>query len=357
MTRPKIRVLVVDDSSFMRKILSDLLSADPGIVVAGTARDGDDALGKIEKLSPDVVTLDIEMPRKDGLATLEEIMRRFPLPVIMVSSLTSEGAQTTLRALSAGAVDFVAKPSGYISLDLDALGRELREKVTAASMARVFRREKEETPSGAPRSPLPSTLPPLAAKRPGRPEIVAMAASTGGPRALQSILSELPGSFPLPIVIVQHMPADFTLSFARRLDSLSPLDVEEGKEGMELRPGLAVVAPGGYHMVVQRKGPSLFVCSLSDAPPVLSVKPSANVLFQSVAEGTDGRAVGVILTGMGRDGAEGAAAMRARGSHIIAESQETCIVYGMPKAAVELGGVDELLPLDSIAEAVVRSVW
>ncbi|NLB83711.1 MAG: chemotaxis-specific protein-glutamate methyltransferase CheB, partial [Synergistaceae bacterium] len=272
------------------------------------------------------------------------------------SSLTSEGAQTTLRALSAGAVDFVAKPSGYISIDLDALGRELAEKVVAASMARVFRREKEEKPPEALKKGRTSPLPPPPARRPSRPEIIAMAASTGGPRALQSVLSEIPGNFPLPIVIVQHMPADFTLSFARRLDSLCALDVEEGTEGMVLRPGLAVVAPGGYHMIVQRKTSSIFSCSLSDAPPVLSVKPSANVLFRSVAEVTDGKAVGIILTGMGRDGAEGAAAMRAKGSHIIAESQETCVVYGMPKAAVELGVVDELLPLDSIPEAVLRSV-
>lgn len=352
MNGPKIRVLVADDSSFMRKILSDLLTSDPRIEVAGTARDGEDALAKIVKLSPDVVTLDVEMPRKDGLATLEEIMRRFPLPVIMVSSLTSEGAQTTLRALSAGAVDFVAKPRGYISIDLDALGRELVEKVVAASMARIFRRDREEKAPDA----LKKVLLPPPAGRMARPEIVAMAASTGGPRALQAVLSEIPGNFPLPIVIVQHMPADFTLSFARRLDSLSALDVEEGKEGMELRPGLAVVAPGGYHMVVHRKTSSIFKCGLSDDPPVLSVKPSANVLFRSVAEVTGGKAVGVILTGMGRDGAEGAAAMRAKGSHIIAESQETCVVYGMPKAAVELGVVDELLSLDSIPEAVLRSV-
>ena len=355
MNEKRIRVLVVDDSSFMRKILSDLLSADPRIEVAATARDGDDALAKIEKISPDVVTLDVEMPGKDGLATLGEIMKRFSLPVILVSSLTSEGAQTTLRALSAGAVDFVAKPSGYAPDDIDALGRELSEKVAAASGARIFRRERDALLRPAVREKSPSSSPSRRV-RTGPPEILAIAASTGGPRALQKILSEMPGNFPVPIVIVQHMPRDFTLSFARRLDSLSPLDVEEGREGMELRPGLAVISPGGYHMVVRRETSSLLCCGLSDEPPVLSVKPSANVLFRSVAEVTDGRAVGVILTGMGRDGAEGAAAMRARGSHIIAESQETCVVYGMPKSAVELGVVDELLPLDSIPEAVLKSV-
>ncbi len=355
MNGPKIRVLVVDDSSFMRKVLGDLLSADPRIELAGTARDGEDALVKIEKFSPDVVTLDVEMPRKDGLATLDEIMRRFPLPVIMVSSLTSEGAQTTLRALSAGAVDFVAKPSGHNFADTEALGRELSDKVAAASGARIFKRyqETEQGTSGREKS---SVFPPLPSGKTVRPEIVAMAASTGGPRALQSVLSEIPGDFPVPIVIVQHMPRDFTLSFARRLDSLCALDVQEGREGMELRPGLAVVSPGGYHMVVRRKSPSLLCCGLDDGPPVLSVKPSANVLFLSVAEATNGRAVGVILTGMGRDGAEGAAAMHARGSCIIAESRGTCVVYGMPKSAAELGVVDELLPLGSIPEAVLRSV-
>ena len=352
MNEKRIRVLVVDDSSFMRKTLGDLLAADPRIELAGTARDADNALAKIEKLSPDVVTINVEIPGKDGLTTLEEIMKRFSLPIIMVSTLTSEGAQATLRALSAGAVDFVAKPSGYIPADIEVFGRELSEKIVAASMARILKQERVPI-SGRGKS---LSFPPLLSGKPRHPEIVAIAASTGGPMALQRLLSEIPGNFPLPIVIVQHMPGNFTLSFARRLDSLCDLDVEEGADGMELRPGLAVISPGGYHMVVGRKSPSLLFCALDDGPPVLSVKPSANVLFRSVAEVTDGRAVGVILTGMGRDGAEGAAAMRARGSHIIAESRETCAVYGMPKSAVELGVVDELLPLYSIPEAVIRSV-
>lgn len=186
--------------------------------------------------------------------------------------------------------------------------------------------------------------------------MVAIATSTGGPRALQQVFSRLPGDFPVPIVIVQHMPKDFTLSFAKRLDSLSELDVVEGAEGMELRPGLAVVAPGGYHMIVRRKTQGRFSCAISDAPPVLSVKPSANVLFNSVANEVGGGTVGVILTGMGRDGAEGASALKNKGARIIAESQETCVVYGMPKAAVEIGVVDELLPLYSIPEAIIRSV-
>ena len=359
MTESRIRVLVVDDSSFMRKILSDILGADPRIEVAGTARDGDDALKKIAELSPDVVTLDVEMPRRDGLSTLEEIMKRNPLPVIMVSSLTQEGAQITLRALSAGAVDFVAKPSGHISLNMRDVSADLVAKVIAASTARVGGRERKGIRSMVPPpalQPAKPRLQPSLPPRAGRPEILAIAASTGGPRALQQVISQLPGSFPVPIVIVQHMPKDFTLSVAKRLDAMSELDVAEGTEGMDLRPGLAVVAPGGYHMIVRRSQAGRLSCGLSDAPPLLSVKPSANIMFLSVADELGGRAVGVILTGMGRDGADGAAALRSKGARIIAESQETCIVYGMPKSAVELGVVDELLPLYSIPEAMIRSV-
>jgi len=352
----KIRVLVVDDSSFMRKVIGDILGSDPRIEVVGTARDGEDALRRISELSPAVVTLDVEMPRKDGLATLEEIMRTRPIPVIMVSSLTQEGAQTTLRALSAGAVDFVAKPSGHVSLNMKDVGADLIAKVLAASTARIPTPRPSRGAMGAQpeqRRPVESFS---SRFRKGRPELVAIASSTGGPRALQQVLSALPGDFPVPIVIVQHMPKDFTLSFAKRLDSMSELDVVEGEEGIELRKGLAVVAPGGYHMVTRRRPQGKLVCALSDAPPQLSVKPSANILFKSVAEEVGGGVVGVILTGMGRDGAEGAQALKNRGARIIAESQETCVVYGMPKAAVEIGVVDELLPLYSIPEAMIRSV-
>lgn len=357
MAQSGIRVLVVDDSSFMRKVLSDILGGDSRLEVVGTARDGEDALKKIAALSPDVVTLDVEMPRRDGLSTLEEIMKTGPLPVIMVSSLTQEGAQITLRALSAGAVDFIAKPSGHISLNMRDVSADLVAKVVAASTAMVGGRKKAAAllpnlPS-APRQPVsPRILP----SRSERPEIVAIAASTGGPRALQEVMSRLPGDFPVPIVIVQHMPRDFTLSFAKRLDGMSELDVAEGEEGMELRQGLAVVAPGGYHMIVKRKESGKLACRLSDAPPLLSVKPSANITFLSIADELGGRAVGVILTGMGKDGADGAAALRSKGAWIIAESQETCVVYGMPKAAVELGVVDEILPLQAIPGAMIKTV-
>ncbi len=355
MPASKIRVLVVDDSAFMRKILSDILSSDPRIEIIGTARDGEDACVKVASLKPDVVTLDVEMPKKDGLATLEYLMRTTPVPVIMVSSLTQEGAQVTMKALSAGAVDFIAKPSGHISLNMKDVTADLVAKVIAASTARIGPiRHVEERPTVFV-SP-PREAPVRSALQKGRPAIVAIAASTGGPRALQHVLSSLPGTFPLPIVVVQHMPKDFTGSFANRLDSISALHIMEGTESLDLQPGMAVIAPGGYHMLVRRRTSGTYYCSLSDMPPLLSVKPSANILFLSVADEVGGNVIGVILTGMGRDGTDGAIALHGKGAHIIAESQETCVVYGMPKAAAEAGIVHELLPLHEIPEAIMRAV-
>ena len=351
----KIRVLVVDDSAVVRQIFERELSRDPALEVIGTAPDPYVARDKIVELKPDVVTLDVEMPKKDGLATLEYLMRMTPVPVIMVSSLTQEGAQVTMKALSAGAVDFIAKPSGHISLNMKDVTADLVAKVVAASTARIGPiRAVEERPPVVVSPPREASVRPALQK--GRPAIVAIAASTGGPRALQHVLSQLPGTFPLPIVVVQHMPKDFTGSFANRLDSISALHIMEGSESLDLQPGMAVIAPGGYHMLVRRKLSGTYYCSLSDMPPLLSVKPSANILFLSVADEVGGNVIGVILTGMGRDGTDGAIALHAKGAHIIAESQETCVVYGMPKAAAEAGIVHELLPLHEIPEAIMRAV-
>lgn len=356
MNEKKVRVLIVDDSALMRKMLGDILSSDPRIEVVGTARDGQDGLEKVAALLPDVVTLDVEMPRKDGLAALEELMKTRPMPVVMVSSLTQKEAEVTLKALSLGCVDFVGKPSGSISTNIQAVGAELIAKVVAASTARVRPARREPSaPAPAP-SPRPPQNPmPRPAGTRMRREIVAVAASTGGPVALQQLLSGLPGNFPLPIVVTQHMPKGFTASFAKRLDSASALTVVEGFDGLELKPGLAVIAPGGRHLLVRRKGTATF-CELSDVPPVLSVKPSANIMFLSVADEFGGNVLGVVLTGMGRDGADGALVLHDKGARIIAESQETCVVYGMPKAAVEVGAVDELLPLQEIPEALIRNL-
>ena len=356
----KIRVLVVDDSALMRQFISDILNSDPRIEVAGTARDGRDALKQIQLVRPDLVTMDVEMPNMSGLQALEEIMKTNPLPVIMVSSVTQEGADTTMKALALGCVDFIGKPSGSISLNIRDIGQELIDKVITASTARL-RTRSGILGGAAPRVPdlnlgsgsgFRKMMPPIGT---GRRDIVATASSTGGPMALSDLIPKLPKKFPVPIVITQHMPKEFTSSFARRLNESSEVEVVEGFDGLTLKPGRVVIAPGGSHLIVKRRA-GVAVCGLSDAPPVLSVKPAANIMFLSVADEYGGNVLCVILTGMGRDGTDGAIALKRKGAYVIAESQKTCVVYGMPKAAVDAGVVDEVLPLNEIADAMVRLV-
>ena len=349
----KIRVLVVDDSALMRQFISDILKSDPRIEVAGTARDGKDALAQIKTLKPDIVTLDVEMPNMDGLQALEEIMRTNPLPVIMVSSMTQEGAEVTLRALALGCIDFIAKPSGTISLNIKTIGQELIDKVIAASTAHLRTRAGFITPPARTIAPDFRRMNPPAAT--GRRDIVAIASSTGGPMALSDIIPKLPKNFPVPIVITQHMPKEFTPSFSKRLNDSSQVEVVEGFSGLTLKPGRVVIAPGGSHLVIRRRAGQA-ICDLSDAPPVLSVKPAANIMFLSVADEYGGNVLCVILTGMGRDGTDGAIALKRKGAYVLAESQKTCVVYGMPKAAVDAGVVDEVLPLNEIPDAMVRLV-
>lgn len=340
-------MLVVDDSALMRQFISNILEG-AGISVVGTARDGKEAVTQTLKLKPDVVTMDVEMPVMGGLEALAEIMKICPVPVVMLSAMTQEGAEVTLKALSAGAVDFIAKPSGSISLNIKDIGREIVDKVRAAASAKVrAKRSSLVVPPAAPVRAL--------SNKPLRVDIVAIASSTGGPVALSELLPALPKNFPVPIVITQHMPKEFTSSFSKRLNDSCKIEVVEGFEGLSLKPGRAVIAPGGSHLVLKRRAGGA-VCSLSDAPPVLSVKPAANIMFLSVADEFGGNVLCVILTGMGRDGADGGKALKQRGAYVIAESQKTCVVYGMPKAAVEAGIVDEVLPLDEIPDAMVRIV-
>lgn len=350
----RIRVLVVDDSAFMRKIISDLLSGDPAIEVIGAARDGLDALEKISLLRPDVVTLDVEMPRLDGLGALREIMTRFPTPVVMVSSLTEEGAEATIKALSRGAVDFLCKPSGSISLNMADVKAELLAKVRGASGAR---------PRVAPRRDLAPSEPPVSileragqmpevsrARQPGK--LVVIGCSTGGPGALYQIIPELPGDLSAAMVIVQHMPPGFTRSLAVRLNEVSRIRVKQAEEGDRLEEGVALVAPGGYHLVFTEDGRA----SLNRDPALHGVRPAVDKTLESVVPVWRNRTLGIILTGMGYDGARGMAALKKAGGQTIAEHESTCVVYGMPKVVAEMGNADLILPLQDIASAITRVV-
>jgi len=340
----KIDVLVADDSAYMRKVVSNLLQSDEDIFVVDTARDGLDALEKIKKWKPDVVTLDVEMPRLDGLSALERIMRECPTPVVMLSSLTQEGSETTVRALTIGAVDFVPKPSGTISLDIHKVKEELITKVKVAARASVA---KIGRPAVIPPKPVytPAVVP--MGTVPGK--LVIIGSSTGGPNALQQVVPRLPGNLPAGVLIVQHMPPGFTNSLAQRLNETSQLEVREAREGDILECGKAFVAPGGQHMVLMSKT----VIGLNQDPPVHSVRPAVDVTFESAVNFYKADIVGVILTGMGYDGSRGMALVKKLGGRTIVQDEETSVVYGMPRVVVEMGKADRILPVHKIADEIV----
>lgn len=347
----RIRVLVVDDSAFMRKVVADLLNAEPDIEVVGAARNGAEGLRQVESLAPDVVTLDVEMPEMNGLEMLERLMAERPLPVVMVSSLTQPNAEVTVRALAMGAVDFVAKPSGTISLDMHRVRDDLVRKVRAAAgvpRANLARRTRAVPPpvrapeaaAGAARAPRSRAL----------SRLVVIGVSTGGPSALMEVIPRLPADFPGGILLVQHMPPMFTRHLAEHLNAASALAVREAREGDVLSDGLCLVAPGGKHLVFMEGG----YVSLDDSPPRHGVKPAVDVTLESVAERWRGESLVVIMTGMGMDGARGARAMKARGARVIAQDEATCVVYGMPRAVVEMGLADHVAPLGDIADLLSR---
>jgi two-component system chemotaxis response regulator CheB len=345
--KERVRVLVVDDSALMRKLIPLILERDPDIEVVGTAMDGAFALRKIGELHPDVVTLDLEMPRMDGVETLRSIMRNAPLPVIVFSTHSKEGAYSTFKALALGAIDFVAKPKDAAAGHLDPVAYELVEKIKVAKRA------------GGPK-----TIPKLEAELPAQHKnhsrlalppnrIIAIGISTGGPNALQYLLAQIPGDFPSTFVIVQHMPEGFTDMFARRLDECCALEVQEAKSGDLLLAGRVLICPGNRHMMVRRM-PRGEMAILSDGPPINGHRPSVDVLFHSVAQEFALTAVGVQMTGRGDDGAEGLGAIKAAGGMTIAQSEETCVVGGMPRAAIQKGYANKVLPLDSIAGYLVN---
>lgn len=340
-----IKVLVVDDSAFMRQTIKSILQADPEIEVVGVAVDGEDALKKVDFYKPQVITLDLRMPRMDGLDFLNKLMKTAPVPVVLVSSWAREGTEETLKALELGAVDFVTKPSTEPSEEIWQIGEELREKVKAAAQVRV------EKIRDLPAKKIATVSPTLERSH---LKILAMGASTGGPRAFHYILTHLSADFPLGILIAQHMPREFMSIFAARLNGLSQLRVKIAEEGDLIYPGTVLVAPGGLQtrLVKQEEpdGSESIRVHLTRGKHIY--KPSIDEMFFSVAETYGDQAIGVLLTGMGADGARGLQRLREKGALTIAESPETCVIYGMPKAAVELDAVDYLLPLTEIPDKI-----
>jgi len=344
-----IRVLVADDSAFMRTALTRMIESDPELRVGGTAQTGQEALDKIPRLNPDVVTLDVEMPGINGLETLRHIMKAFPRPVIMVSSLTQEGAETTLEALSIGAFDYLPKQSSFVSLDIIKIRDELIAKIKAA--AGSHRR---------PRMAAPGVAPPVPQVRhvPNHPpaSLVALGTSTGGPKALQEILPMLPADLPVPVVIVQHMPPGFTGPFARRLDNLCKVQVKEAQTEETLSPGTIYIAPAGKHITVYRNSSARAAVRLSPTPENTLHIPSVDVMMLSVAESFRSLAMGVIMTGMGADGAKGMQAIAREGGVTVGQDEASCTVYGMPRACAEAGILQRVVGLQQIPQQILQAI-
>lgn len=365
----------------MRKLISDFFVSNTKVEVVGTARNGKDAIKKIQALKPDVVTMDVEMPEMNGLEALKEIMTICPVPVVMLSSTTQKNAENTLKAMELGAVDFVAKPSGTISLDLHKIQDELvhkveeATKVPVAKLKKSFRRPTVSLPNGTSRRKEQS-MPNLVEQKPRVPsrevitsatkqewsrltkKIILIGTSTGGPRALQEVITKIPKDIQAPILIVQHMPAGFTKSLANRLNQLSEITVKEAEQGDVLHNGTAYIAPGGYHLRLRKVGTSFGIVLDQTEPPRLGHRPSVDVMFEDVSQYNDFDKIAVIMTGMGYDGSAGLIQLKKTGNVMaIAESQDTCIVYGMPKAAVETKLVDEVADVENIAQTIMKYMY
>lgn len=353
MRDPRISVLIIDDSALVRKLLTDVLNSDPEIEVVGTAPDPIIAARKIQNLSPDVLTLDIEMPRMDGLTFLERLMAQRPLPVVVISSLTQKGAEATFKALERGAVEVVAKPTSDIRQNLSEQSDLICRAVKAAAMARVKKRAAAVL-APQPKLSIDAVLPKMRPRRPTErtEKIVAIGTSTGGTEALGKILGALPEWCP-PIAVVQHMPAHFTRVFAERLNRTCEMEVKEAVSGDTLVQGRVIIAPGDKHMVLVRNGKG-YAVDVIDGPLVNRHRPSVGVLFRSAATVAGANAIGIILTGMGDDGARGLKEMREAGAHTIAQDEESCVVFGMPREAIKLEAACEVLPLSKVAPAILE---
>jgi len=349
-TRPDVRVLVVDDSAFMRTALSRMISSELGFEVVGTACSGPDALEKIPALDPDVITLDVEMPGLNGLETLQRIMAEFPRPVIMVSAVTEKDAETTFNALGAGAFDYIPKQMSAASLDILHIRQDLVNKVHAAAAAR----RKGPTSAIARKPPRPYTADSRKTNS-STPSIVAVGSSTGGPKALQEILPHLPADLSVPILIVQHMPPGFTVPFAQRLNNLCAVKVREAAHRDPIEPGVIYIAPAGQHMTVNRSSDSHACIHLDTQPEHCLHMPSVDVMMKSVAANYGRHAMGVILTGMGADGAEGMMAIHRQGGLTIGQDEASCTVYGMPRACAELGTLTRVVPLSQVPAQIMQA--
>jgi len=347
----KISVLVIDDSALIRRILAEIINAQPDMSVAGAAPDPLVAREMIRSLAPDVLTLDVEMPKMDGLDFLERLMRLRPMPVLMVSTLTERGSEVTLRALELGAVDFVAKPKVDISSGMAEYADEITAKIRAAAQARVKRLPALQA---APRLTADAVLPALSNRIASTEKLIIIGASTGGTEAIKAVLMKMPPDCP-GILVTQHMPEAFTKSFADRLNHLCRIMVKEAEDGERVLPGHAYVAPGHSHLLLRRSGAN-YVTGLSRAAPVNRHRPSVDVLFRSAANYAGNNAIGVILTGMGRDGAAGMLEMKGAGAYNLAQDEATCVVFGMPKEAIAVGAVDETVPLQVMAQRVLSRV-
>jgi len=343
----KIKVLIVDDSAIVRKILTEQLSKEPDIEVVGTAPDPYIARDKIVQLKPNVVLLDIEMPRMDGITFLKKLMKYYPLPVIIVSSLAPKGSRLAIEALEIGAVEVMCKPGGPYSVGEMIV--DLSQKIRAAAKIKYIKRKK------------PAQVKEIRSKTSIQPtlettnKVIAIGSSTGGTEALREILPQFPPSFP-GVVIAQHMPPGFTTAFANRLNELCQIRVKEAENGDSVIPGLALIAPGNYHMLLRRSGAKYYV-EIKDGPRVHYQRPSVDVLFTSVAKAAGPNAIGIILTGMGADGAKGLLEMKKAGAKTIAQDEASCVVFGMPKEAIKLGAVDKILPLQKIPEEVMKYIY
>lgn len=353
------RVLVVDDSGFFRRRVKEILEEDPMLTVVGDAANGQEAIDKALELKPDVITMDIEMPVMDGIKATQKIMATNPIPIVMFSSLTTEGAKATLDALEAGALDFLPKRFEDISKDRDEAKKLLCNRVRAiAQKKHTLRKIVPAATSSTAAKPSHTTAvkrPAISVKKSGGIDLVAIGTSTGGPLALQNVLVNLPADFSKPIVMIQHMPATFTPAFAKRLDQLCKISVKEAEDGDLLKPGLALLAPGGKQMLIEGRAGNAVV-RIIDSEPSLTYKPSVDITFRSVNNVFPAKTLAIVLTGMGADGREGARVLKAQGSEIWAQDEESCVVYGMPAAIVDAGLADSVLDINDFAQAIVKRI-